>query len=123
MIVQVLVITVFVGIAGLFHHRCHKANIKSIKAQQPLLTLYISTALIMIRTIYRTVEHFGISRAPATPGADWDPMSLSPIVRYEWFFWTFEASLMLSNSFLWNGSACATVRSTYRPTIVRIRYG
>ncbi|KAL5391710.1 hypothetical protein DPSP01_001002 [Paraphaeosphaeria sporulosa] len=104
LILQILVIIIFVGIAGLFHHRCRKANIKSSKVQQPLLTLYISTALILIRTIYRTIEHFGMSRAPANPGTDWDPMSLSPIVRYEWFFWTFEAGLMLSNSFLWNGS-------------------
>ncbi|KAF2440170.1 RTA1 domain protein [Karstenula rhodostoma CBS 690.94] len=92
LIVQIFVITVFVGIAGVFHHRCRKANIKSNKVQQPLLTLYISTVFIMIRTIYRTIEHFGMSRTPANPGADWDPMSLSPIVRYE------------CNSFLWNGS-------------------
>jgi hypothetical protein len=104
LILQILVITVFVALAGLFHHRCRKASIKSKKVQAPLLTLYVSTALIMIRTIYRTIEHFGISRAPAQPGPDWNPMSLSPIVRYEWFFYVFEAGLMLSNSFLWNGA-------------------
>jgi hypothetical protein len=104
LILQTLVITVFLGLAGLFHHRCWKANIKSKKVQAPLLTLYVSTAFIMIRTIYRTIEHFGKSRVPAKPGPDCDPMSLSPIVRYEWFFYVFEAGLMLSNSFLWNGA-------------------
>jgi hypothetical protein len=29
-------------------------------------------------------------------------MSLSPLVRYEWFFYVFEASLMLSNQVLLN---------------------
>jgi hypothetical protein len=28
-------------------------------------------------------------------------MSLPPVIRYEWFFWVFEASLVLSNSLLW----------------------
>jgi hypothetical protein len=29
-------------------------------------------------------------------------MTLSPTVRYEWFFWVFEASILLVNSVLWN---------------------
>lgn len=85
LVLQLVVIAVFVGLAAKFHLKCRRANIKSVKVQQPLITLYVSTILIVIRTIYRVVEHFGISRAPARPGPDWDPMSLSPIVRYEWF--------------------------------------
>ncbi|KAJ4374819.1 hypothetical protein N0V83_001896 [Neocucurbitaria cava] len=102
LIVQVGVITLFCVIAGLFHRRCIKGGITSRNVQGPLLTMYISMALITTRTIYRIVEHFGASRAPVNPGPDWDPMSLSPIVRYEWFFYVFEASLMLINTVLWN---------------------
>lgn len=102
LIIQVGVITLFCVIAGLFHRRCIKGGIKTQKVQGPLLTMYISMALILVRTVYRIVEHFGASRAPVTPGPDWDPKSLSPIVRYEWFFWVFEASLMLINTVLWN---------------------
>ena len=29
-------------------------------------------------------------------------MTISPIVRYEWFFWVFEAMLMVINTFLLN---------------------
>lgn len=29
-------------------------------------------------------------------------MTLTPILRYEWFFYVFEATLMLINSILWN---------------------
>ncbi len=31
-----------------------------------------------------------------------DPYSLSPIIRYEWFFYFFEATLMLCNQWLMN---------------------
>ena len=85
LILQMVVISVFVGIAAKFHHKCRSANIRSGKVQQPLYTMYTSSVLIMIRTVYRTVEHFGIARAPVKPGPGWDPMSLSSIVRYEWF--------------------------------------
>ncbi|KAI4947328.1 hypothetical protein J4E91_006680 [Alternaria rosae] len=102
LILQVGVILLFCIIAGVFHRRCIKGGIKSRKVQGPLITLYISMSLILVRTIHRIVEHFGISRAPANPSKDWDPMSLSPIVRYEWFFWVFDASFMLVNTVLWN---------------------
>lgn len=102
LIAQIAVISVFIIIAGMFHHRCRRAGIKNRKVQGPLWTMYISTALILIRTIYRIVEHFGVSRIPANPSTGWDPMSLSPIVRYEWFFYVFEADIMFWNSILWN---------------------
>lgn len=102
LILQVVVIVVFCTASGIFQRRCTKAGIRSRKVQGPLLTLYISMALILIRTIYRLVEHFGQSRIPRNPSPNWDPKSLSPIIRYEWFFYVFEASLMLVNSVLWN---------------------
>jgi hypothetical protein len=102
LVIQLAVMSLFVVIAGIFHRRCAKAGIKTRSTRGPLLTLYTSTGLILIRTIYRLVEHFGISRIPANRADNWDLMSLSPVVRYEWFFWVFEAALMLSNSLLWN---------------------
>ncbi|KAF2188454.1 hypothetical protein K469DRAFT_737351 [Zopfia rhizophila CBS 207.26] len=102
LITQIGVITCFVVITAIFHNRCRKAAIHNKQVQGPLWTMYVSTALILIRTIYRTVEHFGLSRVPANPPPDWDPVSLSPIVRYEWFFYVFEAALMLENSIIWN---------------------
>jgi hypothetical protein len=57
-------------------------------------------SLILIRCIYRLVEHLG----NATIHID-DPESLaelSPILRYEWYFYVFEATLMLVNSVIWN---------------------
>lgn len=102
LICQLGVFSMFCVIAGFFHRRCLRAGILSRKVRGPLWTMYISMTFILVRTIYRIVEHFGASQIPANPPADWDPMSLSPIVRYEWFFWVFEASLMLLNTLLWN---------------------
>jgi hypothetical protein len=102
LICQLGVISIFCVIAGIFHRRCVRAGITSRKVQGPLWTMYTSMTLIFIRTIYRIVEHFGTSHIPANPSPDWDPISLSPIVRYEWFFWVFEASLMLINTVMWN---------------------
>jgi hypothetical protein len=99
---QLAVILIFCIITGIFNLRCKKAGTTLRKVQGPLSTLYVSMALILIRTIYRIVEHFGTSRIPANLPSNWDPMSLSPVVRYEWFFWVFEAATMLINTVLWN---------------------
>jgi hypothetical protein len=102
LVVQVIIIALFSIVAGLFHRRCTKAGITSRNIQRPLLTLYVSMALILVRTIYRMVEHFGASHIPSNPPPGWDPNSLSPLVRFEWYFYVFEASLMLINTILWN---------------------
>ena len=100
LIIQLAVITSFILLAIYFHRRCYKARILPQNLKAILYTLYCSSALIMIRTIYRTVEYFSIIQINVTPG--FNPMSISPIIRYEWFFWVFEALLMLTNSVLLN---------------------
>jgi hypothetical protein len=98
LILQVVVIACFVVLAGIFHYRCRRAGITTKKVWGPLVTLYVSMGLIFVRTIYRMVEHFDI--AGVKPGSD--PMQLTPLIRYEWFFWVFEGSLMLVNQVMWN---------------------
>lgn len=102
LICQLGVIAIFCAITAVFHLRCTRGKITSRAVRGPLYTMYTSTALILARTIYRTVEHFDISQIPANAPPDWDPISLSPVVRYEWFFWVFEAALMLANTVLWS---------------------
>ncbi|KAK5661104.1 hypothetical protein OQA88_10994 [Cercophora sp. LCS_1] len=97
---QVLVILIFVALAGLFHRRCAKKNVKPRAAMVPLWTLYASMTLIFVRCMYRLVEHTGNTTIKLS---DPDALrNLSPLLRYEWYFYVFEASLMLVNSFLWN---------------------
>ncbi len=100
LILQLIVITLFYLLAGIFHYRCLRGGIQTRKVQGPLVTLYVSSLLILIRTIYRTVEYLGTQTLVGGPG--FDLMTLSPLLRYEWFFYVFEASLMLVNVALWN---------------------
>lgn len=100
LLIQLVVVVLFLTLAVTFHRRCHKAGIRKENLEAVLLTLYVSSALITIRTIYRTVEYFSLAQLHVGP--EMDPMSLSPEVRYEWFFYVFEATLMLGNAYLWN---------------------
>lgn len=101
LIMQLIVVTLFIALATTFHTKCRRSGIHHAKINQPLLTLYVSSAIIMVRCIYRTVEFFEIDGQNQTsPG--FSPSTLSPIIRYEWFFYVFEATLMLCNSVLLN---------------------
>lgn len=57
--------------------------------------------LILARTIYRTIEYFIISSASGT-ASNTSVDELNPLLKDEWYFWVFEAALMLANSVLWN---------------------
>lgn len=98
--IQLGVIIILFVLAAIFHRRCAKANIHARAISTPLTTLYVSMALILIRCIYRLVEHFG--NTTVRVGDAESLMALSPILRYEWYFYVFEASLMLINSVIWN---------------------
>lgn len=100
LLLQVVIVNLFLLLAAVFHRRCLKAGIDSRNINNALVTLYISTCLIEIRTIYRCVEYFGVATLHYTEGMDAN--EFPPEIRYEWFFYVFEATLMLCNAFLWN---------------------
>lgn len=65
-----------------------------------MLTLYASMALIFSRCVFRLVEYTGNTKIDIS-----DPVAsrrLTPLLRYEAYFYAFEASLILCNSILWN---------------------
>jgi hypothetical protein len=97
---QLVVILIFVGLSGLFHWRCKNTTVQIKAVSKMLWVLYGSMFLIFARCIYRLVEHTGGTKK------DLDNLEalrkLSPILRYESFFYVFEATLMLVNSVLWN---------------------
>ncbi|KAG8531252.1 uncharacterized protein KY384_004610 [Bacidia gigantensis] len=101
LLIQLVVLTFFVSLAVTFHRRCKRAGLLPANLKTILYTLYASSTLILIRTIYRTVEYWEIVNVDFS-----DPnlkvSELSPMVRYEWFFWLFEGSLMLLNTTLMN---------------------
>ncbi|KAK4153530.1 hypothetical protein C8A00DRAFT_33691 [Chaetomidium leptoderma] len=108
---QLAVIGLFYGLATLFHRRCRRAGVAHPRVRAVLRTLYVSMLLILARTIYRAVEHFApppppVVQQPAattSSGKKPDLMAIiSPLLRYEWFFWVFEAVPMLVNAAMWN---------------------
>ncbi|RJE23139.1 RTA1 like protein [Aspergillus sclerotialis] len=100
LVIQLVVIITFVSLASTFHRRCNQVNIQAKAILTLLVILYISMSLILIRCVYRLVEHLGNTKIDL---GDLDALrTLSPILRYEWFFYVFEATLMLFNSVLWN---------------------
>jgi hypothetical protein len=100
LVLQLGILGCFILLAAYFHRSCKRANLLPKNLSAVLITLYISSALIGVRTIYRTIEYFTTANIQFKEGLD--PNSLSPLLRYEWFFWIFEAVLMICNSFLLN---------------------
>lgn len=104
LVLQLGVISLFCALAAVFHLRCRRTGAgRKPQVHRPLATLYASIALIFVRTVYRVVDHFAVDVLQRTRGDGLDPMELSPVLRYEWYFYVFEATLMLVNSCLWNG--------------------
>lgn len=97
---QLAVILIFICLAGIFHRRCVRAKIRSRPVTTVLITMYTSMILILIRCIYRLVEHTGGTSLDIT---DMEKLrKLGPIMRYEYYFYIFESTIMLLNSVLWN---------------------
>ncbi|KAF7949415.1 uncharacterized protein EAE97_002924 [Botrytis byssoidea] len=98
--IQLIAIIIFVSLGGIFYLRLQKASLDARNVNTMIFTLFASMALIFIRSIYRLVEHAGPSQIDIS---DIDALrALSPLYRYEVFFYVFEASVMLINSALWN---------------------
>ena len=99
LVIQLGVITCFVLLALYFQRKCRKHGVLPSNLKQAILTLYASSTLIMIRTIYRTVEYFEIENFNFSN----TPLEqISVMVRYEWFFWLFEGVTMVLNTYLLN---------------------
>ncbi|KAJ4417347.1 hypothetical protein N0V82_006211 [Gnomoniopsis sp. IMI 355080] len=96
LVLQLVVIALFILCTAIFHHRCAQLGLtRNKKVAVPLRVMYVSTGLVLVRTVYRTVEYFGYDRSRAADQS-------SPILRYEWFFYLLEATPMLLNSFMWS---------------------
>ena len=100
LLVQVVVLVAFVSLTAFFQQRCKKNGPYPKNVKDAIHTLYFSSVLIGTRAIFRTVEYYSVTHFLVKPGID--PSSASVIIRYEVFFWVFEALLMLANSVLLN---------------------
>lgn len=100
LLLQLVVAACFLLLAGTFHHRCRRHRSINGRLSSTLLTLYVSVVLIVVRTIFRTVEYFGVAAVNLSKIED--PMTLSPLLRYEAYFYVFEGATMIINSVLFN---------------------
>jgi hypothetical protein len=102
LVIQLAVLACFVLLTATFHRRCLKAGLRNPNMLNALYTLYASTLLLSIRTVFRVAEYWSIAQHDFYRPGGIDVNELSPAIRYEWFFWVFEASLMLVNHVLMN---------------------
>lgn len=100
LLMQLIVVVLFISLAGTFHRRIRRAGVVRPGIYTVLWSLYASSALITARTIYRTAEYFGVAAIKIGQGVD--DADLGVEIRYEWFFYVFEAVLMLCNAWLGN---------------------
>ncbi|KAF1968489.1 hypothetical protein BU23DRAFT_583180 [Bimuria novae-zelandiae CBS 107.79] len=100
LVAQILVIFSVVVLATMFHRRVNASGMRVPSVIRTTWTLHGSMALIFVRCIYRLVEHLGNTEIELD---DMEALkAFSPILRYEWFFYVFEAVLMFVNMVLWN---------------------
>ncbi|KAJ5818546.1 hypothetical protein N7474_004137 [Penicillium riverlandense] len=100
LILQIVLMAAFVALAGKFHSNCSRAGVLNHKVKRALIVLYCSCTLITIRTIYRTVEYF--TEASLSVANIHSLSQISPILKQEWFFYFFEATVMFCNSSMLN---------------------
>lgn len=97
---QLVIILTFVVLAATFHRRIARTGLETKPVRVVLVVLYCSMVLILVRSVYRLIEHLGNTTV------DLDDMAaleaLSPVLRYEWYFYVFEAGVMFLNSAVWN---------------------
>ena len=87
-ILQLACFVGFIALEAVFHRRCIKAKVVSPKLRSIIILLYVSSALILVRNIYRVVEVYdGIE---------------GYLFYHEAFFYVFDGALMLVNTVMWN---------------------
>jgi hypothetical protein len=100
LIVQIVVILIFVSFVGWFQYLMRREGVHPANVRSTILTMYITSSLVLIRCIYRVVEHFAAEAVPRLAGKDIN--AISPVIRYEWYFYVFEIIPMLAYTYLWN---------------------
>ncbi|KZT53803.1 putative RTA1 domain protein [Calocera cornea HHB12733] len=95
--IQIVTMICFILFALRFEYNCRSAGVFPDKLRRSLRVLYLSCTLIACRTIYRAVEWFEIRHIDPS-----DPSSFPTVMKQEAYFWVFEATAMLLNTFLLN---------------------
>lgn len=84
LILQCVVEAFFMSLVALLEYRCRRAKKFPLHVRTVCYVLYITSLMILVRCIVRTIE--GFEAASCDPE---DPYC-GPVSRNEWFLWTFE---------------------------------
>ena len=85
---QVLLLLFLICISGIFYSRLCRAGLRTRELRTVFIMLYASMNLLVLRTDFRLVEIYATSAKTA---------HTSSVVRHEWLFYIFEASMLLAN--------------------------
>jgi RTA1 like protein len=96
LVLQGVVELVFMSMVALLHYRCKKARMLSRNVNIVCITLYGTSALVLLRCLFRAVESFE-SYTHECIGAH-----CGSIVRREWYLYVFEAAPMVLYTFWLN---------------------
>ncbi|KAK4617647.1 Lipid-translocating exporter-like protein RTA1 [Fulvia fulva] len=88
LILQCFIEALFFSLVVLVERRCRRAGIFPKRVRTVCCVLYVTSAMIFVRCVVRTVEGFEAGRCEA--GRE-DPYC-GPVSRNEWFLWTFEVA-------------------------------
>ncbi|SMQ54100.1 unnamed protein product [Zymoseptoria tritici ST99CH_3D7] len=88
LILQCFVEVFFFSLVATVEIRCRKAKNFPMNVRKVCYLLYITSAMVLLRCIVRTIE--GFEASACAPDRE-DPYC-GPVSRNEWFLWTFEVS-------------------------------
>ncbi|KAL8720538.1 MAG: hypothetical protein Q9225_002608 [Loekoesia sp. 1 TL-2023] len=102
---QILIFGCFIIVSIVFHRRLlrqptRQSITEDLKWQKMMVVLYVVSALILVRNVFRVVEYIG--------GRD------GPLLRVEWPIYVFDALLMAATMAVWG---------IWYPTLIRPRVG
>lgn len=86
LILQCFVEAFFISLVAVVEYRCRKGGLFPSKIRKVCIILYITSLMILVRCIVRTVEGF----EAASCDADRPDPYCGPVSRNEWFLWVFE---------------------------------
>ncbi len=95
-VVQGVVEVVFMSLVGLMHYRCAKAGMLARNVKIICFTLYGTSALIVVRCVFRAVEAF------TTYTMSCEEVYCGSVARHEWYLYVFEAAPMVLYTFWLN---------------------
>ncbi|KFY60403.1 hypothetical protein V496_05339 [Pseudogymnoascus sp. VKM F-4515 (FW-2607)] len=92
LVLQGVVECLFMSMVALVHYRCARAKMLTPKVNTICIMLYGTSALVLLRCIFRAVESFSTLSVIASGTCDG---TCRTVLRHEWYIYVFEAAPMV----------------------------